>query len=137
MAKSIIQLGKSVMVFHLIIFLVSLMIAFSPETVISSDANFSGYKFNFTAVIATIVISVTVVLIALALVGIQGLASGLNDTSTSQIISIVTLAAFWAIMSSVSYQLLYQLTILGNLLYAVLTIVFSMYLIVSSKGEVE
>jgi hypothetical protein len=129
------EITNSIIVFHLIIFMISIIMVFQSNFMISSDANFAGYNFNFTASIATIIASIVITLIVLSLIGIQGLASGLNDTSTATIIRVVKGGALWAILSSLTFQTLISLGIFGIILYTIMTLIYAINLIGGSETD--
>lgn len=129
METNIKTIGNAAIFFHFIMFIFCIIITFSPNSIIGSGYGVSGYSFNFSASIITIVVTVVAVLIALALIGIQGLASGLNDTSTFQIMKIVTLSAMWSIISSVTFQYFLMIEVFGMMIYAILTVSFVIYMI--------
>jgi hypothetical protein len=129
------QIGFSALTLHFLIFMFGCIILFSPESSINGGVSVGGYSFNLTSAITTIVISIAAILIALALIGIQGFASGLNDTSTYQIMKIVTYAACWGILSSVSYQYLAMLQFFGILIYSILTLIFAIFMVVGTGSD--
>jgi hypothetical protein len=120
-------------VFHIIFFIVSLVLLGSGVS--SSQVGSGGYQYNVVVTIATIVISLAAIGISIALIGIQGLASGLNDTSTFSIQRLVVFGAIWAILSGVTFQIFNLLSVLGIVIYTILSIFFAIYVFVGGSDN--
>jgi len=125
------QVGRSVLVFHVITFIFSVLLYGSELN--SSYVGSGSFKYNIVVSIATIVVSLIAIGITIALIGIQGLASGLNDTSTFSIQRLVVFGAVWAILSSITFPIFNLLPVFGNLLYTMLSIVFAIYIFVGGS----
>lgn len=123
---SISQMGRGVLVFHILFFIISIGLVGTDLS--SSTVGSGGYKFNVVVSIATIVASLIAIGITVALIGIQGLASGLNDTATFSIQRLVVFGAIWAILSSVSFPMFQTFSIFGILIYSILSIIFAVYI---------
>lgn len=107
--------------------------------VTSIDIDFSLGIFSYSGTINLIVLIVTIgiILIALALVGTNVLGSGLSDTSVSLIIRVVAYVVLWIVISLTTLTFLEPLEITGDMLWGIMTLFYALGLlgsIATSEG---
>jgi len=133
MSDTLKNLANSVILFHFIIFIISILFLFDSNFTISADATIGAYAFPVAATITTILLTIVGVIILLALVGLDvqvvGTGVSLNDVSTQVIVRIICWAGLWIILSSVTLPILNTIPNYGFVIYSIMTIIFTINLL--------
>lgn len=106
---------------NLLLFIFSLLLGYKPG-IVGAEGYSTSYTINLD--MNAIVIILLGIGLALSVVGIQVLGSGLSQTSVSIIIRAVIYILTWVIISLYTWSFLNNIAIVGNVIYIILTFLY-------------
>lgn len=117
---------------NIILFIFAIFIGYQPALVQFSGPMASSFTIDTT--LRNIINSILAIIIAMSVIGLQILGSGLSDVAHAVAIRGIVYAGTWTALSTYSLELLGYIPIFGLIIWDVLTFIYAIGIFMEVRG---